>query len=364
MKEFESKFDARLDSLVARRTPQVERVIKASRYPTLPPSRFYQASPSYEVYQRMGEHGSAVRYAVGAMQPVDPNYTEITYGEGQRVLNQLSKFLNGELECDYEYQGSVTNDTHIKAYSDIDLLAIIRKFVTVERPQEVTTPYEGNPNQDLGDVREKSDQQLRSGFPKADVDDSGAKSISISGGSLQRKIDVVPANWFNTNQYAQYGEKRFRAVQILDTRSGCRLLNMPFMHNYRIEEKDNRVGGGLRKAARLLKSLKYDSDSVNLSSYDIVALAYNMNDAELITYPGLEIQLIARTKGFLDNVAEDAGLRESLMVPDESRTVFAKGHATQEGLDQLRDEVDDLLVAISKNLSRDFKKLAEARVSY
>ena len=137
-----SKYDQRLESLIARRTPIVP-VVKAARFAANAEQivETFQASPVYEVYRKMTDHGSAVRYAVGAMQPVNPGYTKVTYGEGDRIQNQLEKALTGNLKCQYEYQGSVTNNTHIKAHSDIDLLAIIQAFVTLELPQKPSSPY-------------------------------------------------------------------------------------------------------------------------------------------------------------------------------------------------------------------------------
>src|SRR5579863_5137093 len=81
-----------------------------------------------EVYDRISEDES-VRYAIGAMQPIDDEYTKNTYEEGNRVKAQLDKALNQPRQtAEFEYQGSVTNNTHIKAHSDIDLLALHAYF--------------------------------------------------------------------------------------------------------------------------------------------------------------------------------------------------------------------------------------------
>ncbi len=190
-----------------------------------------------------------------------------TLTEGDRVKNQLAKaFSRNGFECDFEYQGSVTCDLHIKSHSDIDLLSVTQKYVTLESPQKAYYPYQGNPISDLNEIRDTGVDALVAAFPKAEVDGTGSKSISIEGGSLKRKIDVVPANWFDTNEYSRTKAKRFRAIQVLDRKSGLRVKNMPFMHNYLINEKDKVVHGGLRKVVRLMKSLKYDSESISLSS--------------------------------------------------------------------------------------------------
>lgn len=366
MRGFELSYDDRLQNLIARRTAPVRLTANLAKYGKAPgDDPFYEASPIYEVYERLQDEGSAVRYTVGAMAPIDPRYTEITYEQGDRVKNQIDKALRDVgASCDFRYQGSVTNNTHIKSYSDIDLLAITQRFWTLEPPQKPSCPYEGDPVADLKEIRSTSRSCLVKEFPAADVDNSGKKSLTISGGSLSRKIDVVPANWYDTNHYAQMLAERYRAIQVLDVSSGERIKNMPFMHNYLIEERDRRTGGGLRKAVRLMKSLKYDSDSVSLSSYDLASLGYNMPEYQLLTRPGEEIPLLARLKDHLDMVAGDTQLRAEMLVPDGSRAVFAPGHATVRGLDEMRTEVDDLVEAVRRNLSKSARKIMEARMAY
>lgn len=114
-----------------------------------------------EVYKRISQSDS-VKYVLGAMQPIDPEYTKATYAEGDRVWNQLEKNLT--ITCELRYQGSVTNDTHIKAKSDIDLLTVIGRFFTLEQPQEPSSPYQGDPIQDLRDLRKEEIQILDRAF--------------------------------------------------------------------------------------------------------------------------------------------------------------------------------------------------------
>ena len=60
-------------------------------------------------------------FALGAMQEVDPTYTRISIETAERVSNQLSKRTSGNLE--FELQGSVPLNVHIRGVSDVDLLA-------------------------------------------------------------------------------------------------------------------------------------------------------------------------------------------------------------------------------------------------
>ncbi|MBS0207197.1 MAG: hypothetical protein JSS49_30340 [Planctomycetes bacterium] len=317
-----------------------------------------------EVYDsdKLRDEGTAVKYAVGAMQPIDPDYTKNTYREGDRVKNQLEK---AGLACSFEYQGSVTSDTHIKARSDIDLLTLTCRFITVDRPGPVSSPYRGNSLSDLLELRQNSISTLRKAFPEATVDTSGSKAVAIEGGSLRRKVDVVSSSWRDTIEYDRTRLKRDRGVDVLDSKTPETLFNLPFLHNDRIETKDRRTGGGLRKAVRLLKSLKYDSSSgVDLSSYDIAAIAFRMDDDKLLVYRGSDLLLVERCKQHLDYLASNQAYREGLNVPNDTRKIFCSAGATKKGLDQLRSEVDQLLYEIVNEMSRSFRKLAAARIEY
>ncbi len=359
-------YSDRLDRLIERRTAPVAAPFKKSMASAEFEQEVYRAPVINEAYSRIEQEGKATRYAVGAMEPVDENYTRITYEQGERIENQLNKaFEKCGIECEFDYQGSVPCDIHIKAHSDIDMLAITRRFINLERPQVPIYPYTGNPVEDLREIRTGASDCLKAAFPAATIDTSGRKSISIEGGSLSRKVDIVPANWFDTIAYKQTGQKRDRGVMILDHKLGVQMANFPFLHIDCVENRDRETYGGLRKVVRLMKSLKYDSDNhIKLTSYDIVGIAYAMPTSALIAPRELQLSLLSRLKQFLDHLAGDEHLRNSIRVPDGTRKVFGEGYASKEQLVAMQDEVDDLVEAVAKDLNRSFEKLAEARISF
>jgi hypothetical protein len=336
---------SRLDVLMNRR---IDREVK-------------QARLLNEVYNRISQSES-VRYAIGSMQPIDPDYTRVTFEQGERVKSQLMSQL--PVACEYEYQGSVTNDTHIKARSDIDLLVITGEFYYLEPPQAPIALYSGDTIGHLTQVRRSSEDILETSFPRADVDTSGGKSVSIEGGSLQRKVDVVTAAWYNTNDYANTRAKVHRGIKILDQGKGAVNANYPFLNNARIDQKDLRVAGSLRKAARLMKSLKYDSDQVNLTSYDITAIAYAMPDHLLVLGNGQDLIIVERCRIWCHHLLGHPEERDALNVPDGSRRIFTPTTANEIGLAALTRELDTLSRDILMENQRSFSKLEEARIAY
>src|SRR5699024_9583761 len=131
--------------------------------------------------------------------------------------------------------------------------------------------------------------------------------------------------------YANSKDKIYRGVQVLDFETKERIKNTPFLHNARIDEKDQGTGGGLRKAARLMKSLKYDSEAVDLSSYDIVSIAFNMPNRLLAVPRGAEMLLLKNCIEWCQALLQDAAFRADIRVPDGHRQVFCDGHGTYKG---------------------------------
>lgn len=319
-----------------------------------------------EAYDSIAED-EPVKYAVGAMQPIDAAYTKQTYEEGDRVKAQLNKSLNTDWESivEFEYQGSVTNDTHIRVHSDVDLLTLHTGFRTIEPPGRPASPYQGDVLVDLKNLRIACSRAIRSAYPTVSVDDSPGRSVSLQGGSLRRKIDIVISNWWDTVEYQNTGSMIQRGVKIFDSKTNTRLGNRPFLHNARIDERDRLLNGNVRKVARLLKSLKYDADTkVEMSSYDIASIAYRMPDELMRAGRGSELWLVENTRLFLRSLLDDSQRRLSLKVPNEMRPIFGVEGASVEGLSELYQEVRDLVDDINKGLSRSFRKLSEARVSY
>jgi hypothetical protein len=100
-----------------------------------------------------------------------------------------------------------------------------------------------------------------------------------------------------------------------------RIPNFPFLHNKRIADRDVESGGGLRRCIRLIKSIRSDSDDdIAFSSYDIAALCYRINPAELLT--DSDVTLAMRFVEFSARVHENSALRDSLKVPNETRPIF------------------------------------------
>lgn len=299
----------RYDNLLRRRAPAEDRL-------------FIKFAEAYE-----RESGEYTKYIIGACRPVDSKYTQRLSEQGDRVENQLQKRITDRYPAiEFRRQGSVSNNTHIKYYSDIDVLTIIDKFIELQHPQIPRYRYNGIPEDDLLILRRTCLAELSAAFPKATIDDSGATSISISGASLACKVDVVPSNWLNTNSYATSNLEYTRGIMVLNKREMTRKQNYPFLFNQRLGDLDSSKVGIPRMLIRLLKTIKADANDdglkIDFSSFDICSIVYRMPSGFYVYDLKTPLSMFRALILWLECVISDSSLQNSLLVIDESRKIF------------------------------------------
>jgi hypothetical protein len=116
------------------------------------------------------------------------------------------------------------------------------------------------------------------------------------------------------------------------------------------------VGGGLKKAIRLCKSVKNDAEeendtSITLPSFDIAATMYHADRRALSAGAAYELAILAEAQRFLDYLTMNQSEAVKLRVPDGSRVIFDTPQKLA-GLRALSVEMDDLLREVAKEQSQ------------
>ncbi|MFT4803975.1 MAG: hypothetical protein ACI9YE_001172 [Psychroserpens sp.] len=354
-------FENRLKSLKMRRQGSRERAIYESM-------ESYDANSAVlkgidvrksEDYEKLKEP-VGVQYAIGSMAPVDTKSTETSINEGNRVADSLIRSLNNRGEDVIKrLQGSVALDIHIKGHSDVDMLILVNNPVNYETPASSARNYAPSKDprsliQIIKDVRNKSEVILPVNFPATDVDCKGSKSIALSGGSLARKVDVVPAIWFDSIKYQNSSDESDRGVKIYHKENHEFILNYPFIHIKKVNDRDRIYSGNLKCVVRLLKNMVADMPEnkkrvvKRLSSFDLASVAYHMGDS-LLMHSSMRLGLIEKTRSHLSSLLQSKAYRDLFFVPDESRKIFDNDNKV-EALEILTNECTDLAKAIFTEL--------------
>lgn len=284
------------------------------------PKRATYLSETYETLQENEE----IRYLLGSMEPLDAEYTRDSLVEAERVYKHFADFSTVRL------QGSIKTNTHIRYHSDIDILTITPAFESWEHSKPSTAgAYYGDPVETLKAQRKRCRDTVTAQFPAVKIEDKD-RALRLTGGSLKRQMDVVSANWYNTASYMQSNQERDRGVQVLDVSNNSRVTNLPFLHEYRLNQKIAATNDGAGRAIRLLKNLKADADlPIAISSYDISALAWNMEDYLLPGSIGTSLQLAHNIERFLFRITlYDGATLNTLMVPNGTRKIVDSKEGT------------------------------------
>ncbi|WP_061206886.1 hypothetical protein [Leptospira santarosai] len=300
----------RYQKLLSRRAPQDERFFKSF-------------SEAFEL--SIGEN---TKYILGAMRPVEKRFTDKLLNDGNRIQAQLDSRIDSEYpNIEFRRQGSVTNDTHIRYYSDIDVLVLIDKFYTVEYPVLPNDQYMGSVNRELSILRYRCKEEIELGFPATDVDDSGAFSISVKGGSLSGKVDVVPSCWYLTFEYRENPQEYLKGVTVLNRKTQEQINNFPFKFNHLLNARDSNTYGITKMLIRFLKSIKADEEEegskYSISSYDLCSVVYRMpDDLFLRSIVNSPIIMIYNLLSWFNYLILNESRAKALMVVDNSRKIF------------------------------------------
>ena len=347
-------FDSRLKSLKDRRQGTRERNLIEKNYlvDSLHDPRIK------ENYENLKE-SSGVKYAIGAMAPVNSESTKVSISEGNRVADTLIEMLSTiGISTTKRIQGSVALDIHINGHSDVDMLILLNDIHLVETPKiDGTQCYASDtrPMKDIvGELRRESENKLVSRYYQATVDCTNNKSISLEGGSLQRKVDIVPSCWYDTHEYQRYNLQHDRGVKIYHKGEHRLLGNFPFKHIKYVNDKDALYDGNLKRVIRLMKNMVADMpdykkrQAKKLTSYDLAAIGFHM-DSSLQESPYNQLALVEKLRYHLDLLKVLEDYRDSLYVPDGTRKIF-DSEDKKEALRILSQEVDDLATSIFKQL--------------
>ncbi|PHQ29861.1 nucleotidyltransferase family protein [Leeuwenhoekiella nanhaiensis] len=306
-----------------------------------------------------------------AMKSVEPEYTQKSKNAGERV----KEHLNRELEnVSFRYQGSVMTNTHIRGYSDIDLLTISDKFYSYDasRIKELlasserrakyynssieklerevnTSPYLGNSIQDLRDLRNNSENILRGIYSVCDT--SKPKAIKIKNLSLNREVDIVIANWYDDISSIINNKGDYRGIQIYNKASNSKENpDYPFLSIKRINERSSETNGRLKKMIRFLKNSKANSNQdISLTSFDINAICYDIspNIYKSLTF----YELVPIIYNQMKDIVTNDDKANNLVSVDGRDYIFRYHQTKRDDLSKLLSEIEAIFIDLKKSIN-------------
>lgn len=284
-----------------------------------------------------------LKYLVESMKPIERNYNDKTFEAAERVRTHLENGLKLKVTMAYRTQGSVITKNNIKIHSDIDLLAVIDRYHYYEPGKTPHSPYtDTDPDEDIKDLRQQSIKIMKEIYDE--VETSGSRCISIYNKSLKRKVDIVFCYWYHPEEYRQTMDEFHRGIYLYDFFKNQKQSDFPFMHMARVNQKGDQTQDGSRRATRLLKSLKADSETlIDLSSFQLTTIIQSIENHLIHYTPLSDINIARSTSHQLSRIIADPMLRQSISSPNGKEKPLIK----EETVPHLVRLNNDLITLIS-----------------
>lgn len=302
-----------------------------------------------------------------AMKGVDPEYTQKSRDAGERVKEYLDKQLTNKT---FRYQGSIMTDTHVKGYSDVDLLVITEQFYARDLPkvdqilsnpeikkgypalainkletEKLLSLYTGNALDDLKKLRTDCEDILVPIYSICDT--TRSKAIRITNQNLKRDVDIVVANWYDDVSSIINNKGIYRGIQVYDKNQNLKgNPDYPFLSIERINEKSSFTNGRLKKMIRFLKNIKgYSEHKIDISSFDINGICYAIDPQKYLTLPFYDLVQIIYNQLYL--ICTNETYANNLTSVDSREYIFRNDPTKLQNLRLLMEESYSILLDLN-----------------
>lgn len=300
-------------------------------------------SESYEKF----DYGPYLKYTLESMQPMDISHTKRLYTVSGKVLQRVRGFFDERsVNIDLRYQGAVHTNTHIQLNSELEILAILRPRNKVEAYKSV---------EKLGTLL----MSLFSGEPESfdKVDFSNKVNIQLSTRRPSVDLNVLPTIWVDTAAFSESKREIDRGIAEYDFQNKTRKSFLPFRNMARINVKDAKVNGNLKRLIRLAKNIQLDAEEkINLSDYELACCLYNIHEKKLSVPKENLVAMLPAVANYLEKLGK-TGMFRRIISPSRKELVFGNKDDKGEELMKLKQHIDQLLANLKDELKSDQKTI-------
>lgn len=292
------------------------------------------------------EYADCLKYALEAMQEIDPSYAYKTFHITKRIQEKISRAFEAiNLSVDFRYQGAIQTETHVVLYGGVELLVLARS-------------YDNKPWMVVHKLAREVMEVLTGDISFKQVDYSSKLDIKLTTMKPTCEVKILPAVWLENPEYKTSKREIDRGICEYNLLKKTRRRYLPFLNIARINSKDTRCNGGLKKMIRLLCSLQRDSQAkIDLNNYQISSMLYAIPEKQLKFNPEYSLSLIGVVSAQLNRIISDKNYREKLISPSEKELVFGPNSPQKEDIQNLKAELDSLVADVQGELKKEGKTL-------
>lgn len=292
------------------------------------------------------EYSECLLYALESMQEIDPSYSYKTFHLAKRIQDKIAtRFRAIDLQVDFRYQGDIQTETHIVLYGGVELIILSHSL-------------DNKPWKKINHITQEIMDLLTSDATYKEVNFSSKLKIKLTTLKPSCEINILPAIWLDNPEYTHTRREIDRGICEYNLAQKTRRRYLPFLNIARINARDTRCNGGLKKMIRLLRTLQRDAnETIDLSNYEISGALYGIPEKQLKYNPEYSLSLLGVASAQLNRIIADKGYRESLISPSEKELVFGKKENKVNEVQKLKNELDSLIEDLQEELRKKDKTL-------
>jgi len=291
-------------------------------------------------------YSDAIKYVLESMEEIDPSYTYKTFHITKRIQEKIERAFSAQnIQADFRYQGSIQTETHVVLHGGVELMVLSKSMdkkpwlVVSNKAREIMEVLSGDPMFKQVDYSNKMDIRITTVKPTCEV-------------------KILPGVWLENPEYLSTKREIDRGVCEYNLLKKTRRKYLPFLNIARVNSKDSRCNGGLKKMIRLLNSLLRDApERIELNNYQISSILYAIPDKQMKFNPEYSLSLIGVVSAQLNRVVTDNNYREKLLSPSDKEVVFGKNPFLKGELEKLKTELDLIVADLLAELKKEGKTL-------
>ncbi len=286
------------------------------------------------------DYPDCLRYALESMIEIDISYAYKVYQKSRRIHAKIHRELvKRKIGVEYRYQGALKTLTNIRLYGDVEII------VLKKNPS-------GKPHKDIHKLGNEL-MDILSGDPDfKSVDFSDKSRIKITTLKPACRISVLPSIWVNTPDFLKTKNEIHRGITEFDFVNKRVKTYFPFLNIARVNAKDQQVDGNLKTYARLLMTLKEDSeDTIQVREDEMKNFLYAILEDDFKVDKKRILSILPVVERHLNRVITDDIFFKSLIAPSKMEQVFASGSEKRGELVKIHQSLKVLIDDIARALA-------------
>lgn len=292
------------------------------------------------------EYPECVLYALEAMEEIDPSYSYKTFHLAKRIQDKIAERLKQvNLRVDFRYQGDIQTETHIVLYGGVELIVL-------------TKALDNKPWKRINQITQEVMDLLTSDGSYKEVNFSSKLKIKLTTLKPSCEINILPAVWLDNYEYTKSNREIERGICEYNLAQKTRRKYLPFLNIARINSRDARCNGGLKRLIRLLRTLQRDAhNTIDLSNHEIAGALYAIPEKQMKFNSEYSLSLLGVASAQLNRLVTDRVYRETLLSPSKKELVFGSKESKVNELQKLKIELDNLIEDLQEELRKQNKTL-------